>query len=158
MSSLRELTPRIHFLKTLPENCRELSVAVSSRELSAVSLSLSLSLSLMLTTDGQSASLSWYKAPIRGLRPDFFSVRNTSDSYVLHSVGRSLWREDGSVFCMCRWPLSAQSFSVVVPWHLRPYFTVSDLRLPFSSPPTTRRVTVEEFDPASTRVWVLLYL
>jgi hypothetical protein len=25
------------------------------------------------------------------------------------------------------------------------------LRLPFSSPPTTRRVTVEVFDPASTR-------
>jgi hypothetical protein len=23
-------------------------------------------------TDGQSASLSWYKAPIRGLRPDFY--------------------------------------------------------------------------------------
>jgi hypothetical protein len=31
------------------------------------------------------------------------------------------------------------------------YFTISDLRLPFSSPPTTRRVTVEVFDPASTR-------
>jgi hypothetical protein len=30
-----------------------------------------------VTTDGQSASLSWYKAPIRGLRPDFVSVRNT---------------------------------------------------------------------------------
>jgi hypothetical protein len=29
-----------------------------------------------VTTDGQSASLSWYKAPIRGLRPDFVSVRN----------------------------------------------------------------------------------
>jgi hypothetical protein len=40
---------------------------------------------------------------------------------------------------------------VRVAWDLRPYFTVSDLRLPFSSPPTTRRVTVEVFDPASTR-------
>jgi hypothetical protein len=39
-------------------------------------------------------------------------------------------------------------FRVRVPWDLRPYFTVSDLRLPFSSPPTTRRVEV--FDPAST--------
>jgi hypothetical protein len=29
---------------------------------------------------------------------------------------------------------------VRVPWYLRPYFTVSDLRLPFSPPPTTRRV------------------
>jgi hypothetical protein len=35
---------------------------------------------------------------------------------------------------------------VRVPWDLRPYFTVSHLRLPFSSPPTTRRVTVEVFD------------
>jgi hypothetical protein len=33
-----------------------------------------------------------------------------------------------------------------------PYFTVSDLRLPFSSSPMTRRVTVEIFDPASSRV------
>jgi hypothetical protein len=45
------------------------------------------------------------------------------------------------------------SFSRVrVPWDSWTYFTVSDLRLPFSSPPTTRRVTVEVFDPASTRV------
>jgi hypothetical protein len=78
-----------------------------------------------------------------------FGIRNTSDSNVLDSVGRPLWREDGSVFCMCRWPLPGQCFSVLVPWDLRPYVTVSDLRLPFSSPPTTRRVTVEVFNPAS---------
>jgi hypothetical protein len=41
---------------------------------------------------------------------------------------------------------------VRVPWDSRPYFTVSDLRLRFSSSPTTRRVTVDVFDPASTRV------
>jgi hypothetical protein len=40
-----------------------------------------------------------------------FGIRNTSDSYVLVSVVRPLWREDGSVFCKCRWPLPAQSFS-----------------------------------------------
>jgi hypothetical protein len=34
-----------------------------------------------------------------------------SDSYVLVSVGRPLWREDGSVFCTCPWPLPAQPFS-----------------------------------------------
>jgi hypothetical protein len=34
-----------------------------------------------------------------------------SHSYVLVSLGRSLWREDESVFCMCRLPLPAQSFS-----------------------------------------------
>jgi hypothetical protein len=33
----------------------------------------------------------------------------------------------------------------------REHFTVSDSRFPFSSPPTTRRATVEVFDPASTR-------
>jgi hypothetical protein len=46
---------------------------------------------------------------------------------------------------------------VRVLWDSPPYFTVSDLRLPFSSPPTTRRVTVEVFDPASTRVDYSLY-
>jgi hypothetical protein len=40
-----------------------------------------------------------------------------------------------------------RSLSLVrVPWDSRPYFTVSDLRFPFSSPPTTPRVTVEVFD------------
>jgi hypothetical protein len=34
-----------------------------------------------------------------------------------------------------------RSLSRVRAWDLRPYFTVSHLRLPFSSPPTTRRVT-----------------
>jgi hypothetical protein len=45
---------------------------------------------------------------------------------------------------------------VRVPWDSWPYFTVSDSRLPFSSPPTTRRTTVEVFDPASTREYPLL--
>jgi hypothetical protein len=40
---------------------------------------------------------------------------------------------------------------VRVPWDWWPYFTVSDLRLPFSSP-TTRRITVEVLEPASTPV------
>jgi hypothetical protein len=33
-----------------------------------------------------------------------------SDSYVIVSVGRPLDERTGSVFCMCRWPLPAQSF------------------------------------------------
>jgi hypothetical protein len=40
-----------------------------------------------------------------------------------------------------------------VPWDSRQYFIFSDLRLPFLSPPTTRRVTVEVLDSASTRDW-----
>jgi hypothetical protein len=31
------------------------------------------------------------------------------DSYGLVSVGRPLWREEGSVFCICFWPLPVQS-------------------------------------------------
>jgi hypothetical protein len=43
---------------------------------------------------------------------------------------------------------------VRVPGDSRPYFTVSDLRLPFSSPPTTRRVTVEVFEPRLHMGWI----
>jgi hypothetical protein len=50
----------------------------------------------------QPASLSWNKAPIWGLRPDLYYK---CDSYGLVLVGRPLWREVGSVFCMCCWPL-----------------------------------------------------
>jgi hypothetical protein len=51
-------------------------------------------------------------------------------------------------------PCQRSLFRARVPWDWRPYFTVSDLRLPFSSPPTTRRVTVEVLDSASTRTWM----
>jgi hypothetical protein len=58
----------------------------------------------------------------------------------------------GLSFVYTAGPCQRSLSRVLVPWDLRPYFTASDLRLPFSSPPTTRRVTVEVFDPASTRV------
>jgi hypothetical protein len=46
-------------------------------------------------------------------------------------------------------PCQRSLSQVRVPWDSRPYFTVSDLRLPISSPPKIRRVTVEVFEPAS---------
>jgi hypothetical protein len=58
-----------------------------------------------VTTDYQSASLSWNKALILGLRPDFYYCCWFVD------VGRSLRREDGSVVCSCCWPSPEQSFS-----------------------------------------------
>jgi hypothetical protein len=65
----------------------------------------------------------------------------------------------GLAFVCAAGPCQRSLSRVRVPWDLRPYFTVSDLRLPFSLPPTTRRVTVEVFDPASTRVrayeWII---
>jgi hypothetical protein len=71
-----------------------------------------------------------------------------SDNYVLVSVGRPLWREDGSVFCMCRWPLRAQPFSGPSPLGLATVFYC--LRFETS-------LFFGSYDPASTRVcWSLL--
>jgi hypothetical protein len=78
------------------------------------------------------------------------------DSYGLVFVVHPLWREDGSVFCICCWPLPAQSFSVLSPLGLAIMFYCLRLRLSFSSPPTTRRVTEEVFYPASTCVLINL--
>jgi hypothetical protein len=58
----------------------------------------------------------------------------------------------GLSFTTAAGPRQLSHSRVPVPWDSRTYFTVSDSRLPFSSPPTTRRVTVEVFDPASTRL------
>jgi hypothetical protein len=108
-------------------------------------------------TNGQSASLSWYKAPIRGLRPDFyFRTENGIHLTVtfLNPWGALSNERTGLSFVCAADPCQRSLSRVIVPWDLRPYFTVSDLRLPFSPPPTTRRVTVEVFDPASTRVFL----
>jgi hypothetical protein len=113
-----------------------------------------------VTTDGQSASLSWYKAPIRGLRPDFYfrtesGIRLTVT--FLNPWGALFDERTGLSFVYAAGHCQRSFYRVIVTWDLRPYFAVSDLRLPFSSPPTTRRVTVEVFDPASTRVSSSLY-
>jgi hypothetical protein len=91
-----------------------------------------------IVTDSQSVSLMTRYLLLSGI-------------YSLVFVGRPLWREDGTAFCICCWPCQCRLSRVWVPWDLRPYFTVSDLRLPFLSLPMTRWVTVEVFDPASTR-------
>jgi hypothetical protein len=54
-------------------------------------------------------------------------------------------------------PCQCNLSRVRVPSNSWPYFTLSDLRLPFSSPPTTHRVTVEAFEPPSTRLTVPSY-
>jgi hypothetical protein len=103
-----------------------------------------------VTTDGQSASLSENKAPIWGVRPDLY--------YCLRVAGLLIWgalsdERTNLSSTIAAGPRQRSHFRVRVPWDSRPYFTVSESRLPFSSPPTTRRVTVEVFDPASTRLF-----
>jgi hypothetical protein len=97
------------------------------------------------STDGHSASLSRNEASICGSQPDFYYCQTVA----VFLCGRSLWGEDGFVVYNCCWCSAAQSFSGSSPVDSRPYFTVSDSRLPFSSPPTTR-MEVEVLDPTST--------
>jgi hypothetical protein len=63
----------------------------------------------------------------------------------------------GLSFTIAAGPRQRVYSRVRVPWDSRPYFTVSDSRLPFSSPPTTSRAAVEVFDPASTRDYWLIF-
>jgi hypothetical protein len=101
-----------------------------------------------VTTDGQSASLSWNKAPIWGLRPDLYYCQTVSG---LLMWGALSVERMGLSFTVAAGPRQRSHSRVRVPWDSRPCVTVSDSRLPFSSPPTTRRATVEVFDPTSTR-------
>jgi hypothetical protein len=57
----------------------------------------------------------------------------------------------GLPFTIAAGPPQCSHSRVQFPWDSPPYFTLSDSRLPFSSPPTPRRAVVEVFDPASTR-------
>jgi hypothetical protein len=107
--------------------------------------------------DGQSASLSWYKAHTRGLRPDFYFRTEYGIRLAVTFLipwGAFSDERTGLSFVCTAGSFQRSLSRALVPWDLRPYFTVSDLRLPFSSPPMTRRVTVEVFNPASTRVTV----
>jgi hypothetical protein len=53
----------------------------------------------------------------------------------------------GLSFTIAAGPRQRSPFRVRLSRDSWPYFSVSDSRLPFSSPPTTRRATVEVFDP-----------
>jgi hypothetical protein len=101
-----------------------------------------------ITIDGQSASLSWNKAPIWGLRQDFYYCQTFVDLLIWGALSDE-WM--GLSFTISTGPRQRRYSRVRVSWDSRPYFTVSDSRLPFSSSFTTRRATVEVFDPASTR-------
>jgi hypothetical protein len=82
-----------------------------------------------VTTNGQSASLSWNKVPIWGLRPDFY--------YCQIVVGLLMWgtvcdERMGPLFTIAAGPCQCSHSWIRVPWDSWPYFTVSDSRLPFS--------------------------
>jgi hypothetical protein len=101
-----------------------------------------------ITTDGHSASLSWNKAPVWGLQPDLYYCETVAGLFVWGALSDE---RTGLSFTFAAGPRQRSHFRVPVPWDSWQYFTVSDSRLSFPSPPTTRRTTVEVFDPASTR-------
>jgi hypothetical protein len=95
-----------------------------------------------------------------------FGVKPPSGAYDQNRITvRQLWvcwcggalsdERTGLWFTIAAGPRQSSHFRALVPWHSWSYFTVLDSRLSFSSPPTTRRVTMEVFDPASTQGLVL---
>jgi hypothetical protein len=129
-----------------------------------------------VTTDGQSASGSWNKAPIWGLRSDFYYCQTVANFLMWGALSDE---RTGLPFIIAAGPRQRSHSWVWAPRNSWPYFTVSDSRLfqpggpgpriyeyllqeqggpviPqalgfLSSPPTTRSATVEVFEPASTR-------
>jgi hypothetical protein len=80
-----------------------------------------------VTTDGQSASLSWNKVPIWGLRPDFY--------YCQTNAGLLMWgaisdERAGLPFTIAAGPRQRSHSQVRLPRDSWPHFTVSDSRLP----------------------------
>jgi hypothetical protein len=100
-----------------------------------------------VTTDDQSASLSWNKASIWGLRPHFYYYQTVASLLMWSDLSD---KRTGLTFTIASDPRQRSHFPVRVPWDSWSYFMVSDSRLSFSSPPTTRRATVDVSDHAST--------
>jgi hypothetical protein len=84
----------------------------------------------------------------RGLRPDFYYCQ-TVVGLLLCGALSDEWT--ALSFTIAAGPRQRSHSRVQVPWDSRPYFSVSDVRIPFLSPSTTRRATVEVVNPASTR-------
>jgi hypothetical protein len=106
---------------------------------------LSLSLILRLTVS-RSVYLG-IKHPSEAYDQILITVRQLRDLLVWGVLSD---KRTGLSLTIAAGPRQCSHFRVRVPWNSWPYFTVSDLRLLFSSPPTTRRVMVEVLDPAFT--------
>jgi hypothetical protein len=96
-----------------------------------------------------SQSVSLGVEPHLGLMTRYLLVFNSYDLFFCCVLSDE---RTGLSFLYALGPRQHSLSRVRVPWASWPYFTVSDLRLPFLSPPTTRSATVEVFEPASTRV------
>jgi hypothetical protein len=81
-----------------------------------------------ITTDGPSASLSWNKAPILGLRPDFYCCQTVA---VLLIWGAVSDERTGLSFTIAADPQQRSHSWVRFPWDSRPYLLSLIRDLPF---------------------------
>jgi hypothetical protein len=87
-------------------------------------------------SDSQSASLSLNKAPIWGLQPDLYYCHTVAGLLTWGSLSDE---RTGLSFTIAADIRRRSHSRVRVQWDLQSYFTVSDSRLPFLSPPITCR-------------------
>jgi hypothetical protein len=125
---------------TYPNTYFRLSILINWISISGSITCFIVKVTVRLTV-GQSVNKPWCRAP---------SGAHGQILITLWQFDLVLWgalsdERTGLFFVYAAGPCQRILSWVRVPWDSRPYFTVSDLRLPFSSPPTTRRVTVEVF-------------
>jgi hypothetical protein len=87
-------------------------------------------------TDGKSAGLFGNKAAIWGLRPNFYYCHTAAG---LLTWGALSYERTGLSFTIAVGARQCSHSRARVPWNPQLYFTLSDSRLPFSSPPTNLR-------------------
>jgi hypothetical protein len=139
--------PRLHTKKCrgyLPPR----TLSLSLKHLNTALVKVKVQVTLRLTVS-QSVSKSSCRAPSGAHDQIFITLLTVT---VLFLWGALSDERRGLSFVYAAGPYQCSLSRVRVPWALWPYFIVSDLRLSFLSPSTTRRVTVEVFDPTSTRV------
>jgi hypothetical protein len=96
-----------------------------------------------VTTDGQSVSLSWHKAPIWGLRLDFY--------YCQTVAGLLMWDALSDERTGLSFTISAGPRKHSHPVGLVTTFYCLRFQTSLLSPPMTRRAMVEVFDPPPPR-------
>jgi hypothetical protein len=101
-----------------------------------------------VTTDGQSASLSWNAAPIWALWPEFYYCQTVAGLLMWGNLSDERMNLSLTIAAGSRQHSHSQ---VWVLWESWPYFTDSDLRLSFLLPPMTRRAVMDVFNPTSTQ-------
>jgi hypothetical protein len=75
-----------------------------------------------ITTDSQSASLFWNKAPIWGLRPDLYYCQTVAGLFIWEALSDE---RTGLSFTFVAGPRQRSHFRVRVPWDSWPYFILS---------------------------------